>query len=94
MERKNKKYEGDIVGIEDGLVHFMLVRANANVAYLSGRFYWFLRFQSTNAGALLFVQGQILFWLDVPIKELTDINNLSKRKKQCWSFLYKCCSLG
>ena len=35
----------------------------------------------------------ILFWLDVPIKELTDINNLSKRKKQCWTFLYKCISL-
>ena len=45
----------------------------------------FTGFQSTNAGALLFVQGQILFWLDVPKKELTDINNLSKRKIQCWT---------
>ena len=72
---------------------FHVGASNANVAYFSGRFYWFLRFQSTRAGALLFVQGQILFWSDVPIKELTDINNLSKRKKQCWTFLYKCCSL-
>ena len=71
----------------------MLVRANANVASFSGCFYWFLRFQSTSAGALLFVQGQTLFWLDVPIKELTDIKKLSKRKKQCRTFLYKCISL-
>ena len=60
--------------------------------FSSGRFYWFLRFQSTRTGALLFVQGQILLiWLDVPTKELTDINNLTKRTKQCWIFLYKCC---
>jgi len=30
VEGKNSKYEGDIVGIEDGLLRFMLVRANAN----------------------------------------------------------------
>ena len=71
----------------------MLVRANVNVVYFLGRFYWFLSFQSMRAGALLFVQGQIIFWLDVPIKDFTDVNNLSKRKKQCWTFLYKSCSL-